>query len=181
MALIKYVDDEVYQEALGSPQVANLLRALFNSPDWAKAFSHLAGVQMSKLALPAADREVVLLQTGAIFNADYVWAQHEGISEVVGISERQRNAIKIGDYADEIFSVRQQTLLKFVRSIADRQDSLGACLAEAKAHFTDQELVEIIGLHGFAYTVSSITSVLQIEPDRMSGAALLRFAGQLAK
>lgn len=32
MTKISYVDDAIYQERLGSPQVANLLRVLFHSP-----------------------------------------------------------------------------------------------------------------------------------------------------
>lgn len=180
MALINYVDDDVYQKALGSPQVANLLRALFNSPDWAKSFVHLASAQMKDLALPPIDRELVILQTGHMFGAEYVVAQHEGISDIMGVSEPQRVAIKHGNYQNAAFSDRQRALLNFVRAVADRNHTGEAALRDAKKHFSDQELIEIVGVHGFAYTVSSITTTFRIDVDPVSGKDLLRFADQLA-
>ena len=179
MALVGYVEDKVYQEALGSPQVANLLRAIFNSPEWAKSFVALAAIQMSKLALSPAERELVILQTGALFGAEYVWAQHVGISEAIGISQEQRDAIRAENYAAPVFSQKQSALLRFVDDLAQRRYDAGV-LDELKAHFTDQELIEIVGLHGFAYTVASMTSAFRIEVDPVSGKDLLRFVEDVA-
>jgi alkylhydroperoxidase family enzyme len=180
LALISYVDDEVYQKSLGSPQVGNVLRALFLSPNWAKCFVHLASVQMNGIALPPIDRELVILHAGHFLGAEYVVAQHGAIAEIVGITKQQQNAIKNGNYQNGDFSKRQQALLNLVQAVANRNYADDAVLAEAKRHFSDQELIEIVGVHGVAYTVSSITSTFRIEVDLKSGEDLLRFASHVA-
>ncbi|MCB4858449.1 carboxymuconolactone decarboxylase family protein [Sphingobium sp. PNB] len=191
MALIGFVDDSVYVERLGSPQVANLLRVLFHSPDWAEAFIRLAGAQMNVLALPARDRELVILQTGYMLKAPYVVAQHEGISEVLGITEAQREALrgwgKPGNLfgggkpsADrcptDLFDDREAALLRLVTSLVQRTYPNDKALEDARAFFSEAELVEIVGVQGFAATVAGITLTFQVDVDPIAGDDLLRFA-----
>lgn len=181
MALISYVNDSIYQEALGSKQVANLLRVIFHSPVWAEAFVRLATVQMTKLRLEPSFRELVILQTSRMFQAEYVWAQHQGISQAVGISEEQRAALSRGDYASTAFSEKSKVLLQFVSGL----ESFTAMSAEnfvlVRKHFSEQELVEVIGIHGFAYTVAKLTSNLEVEVDPVSGSNMLDFVEKVAK
>jgi alkylhydroperoxidase family enzyme len=180
MPLISYVDDAVYQKRLGSPQVANLLRVLFHSPTWAEAFVRLAGAQMSHLNLPALDRELVILRTGHMLDASYVVAQHEGISQLLGVSDAQRSALQDRSFDEAAFSDRQRALLFFVDTLADHTVDNAAELANAKRYFTEPELVEIVGLQGFAATVAAMTRTFQIDVDPVSGQDLLRFSEKIA-
>jgi alkylhydroperoxidase family enzyme len=175
MALISYVDDSIYQEALGSQQVANLLRVLFHSPIWAEAFVRLATMQMTKLKLEPSLRELVILQTSRMFQSEYVWAQHQGISQAAGVSEEQRAALNRGEFASAIFSEKSKALLRFVAGIEGSASISAEDLGLARKCFSEQELVEVIGIHGFAYTVAKITTKFAVDVDPVRGADMLEF------
>ncbi|WP_343616404.1 carboxymuconolactone decarboxylase family protein [Novosphingobium sp.] len=176
MARISYVEDAVYQERLGSPQVANLLRVLFHSPQWAEAFVRLAGAQMSVLSLPARDRELVILQVGHMRRADYVVAQHEGIADILGIPAEQREALRTGDFANPAFSDRDKALIHLVAVLINTGAADATTLNAAKRFFSEAELVEIVGVQGFAATVAAITRSFEIDIDPVSAEDLLRFS-----
>ncbi|KAA0678478.1 carboxymuconolactone decarboxylase family protein [Neorhizobium sp. P12A] len=176
MASISYVSDSIYQSRLGSSQTANLLRVLFHSPDWAQVFVRLAGAQMSVLSLAARDRELVILQAGYMLDAAYVVAQHEGISEILGVSQAQRDALRENRFNDEVFTDREKALVRLVASLIDRSYPNDATLAEASRHFSEAELVEIVGVQGFAATVAAITRTFDVDIDPVSGEDLLRFS-----
>jgi alkylhydroperoxidase family enzyme len=180
MALVSYVDDSIYQEALGSKQVANLLRVIFHSPVWAEAFVRLATTQMTKLALEPSLRELVILQTSRMFQSEYVWAQHQGTSQAAGVSEEQRAALSRGDFASTTFSERDRALLRFISGIESSAAISAEDFALARKHFSEQELVEVIGIHGFAYTVAKLTSNFEVEVDPVSGADMLDFVEKVA-
>jgi alkylhydroperoxidase family enzyme len=178
MARISFVDDEVYQQILGSQQTANLLRIIFHSPKWAESFVRLAAVQMSSLSLDPICRELVILQSARMFGAAYVWAQHLGISAVVGVSDAQREALQHQRLESDVFTPRQQAVLRLTLSLPrealprDEFDSIRQCLSE-------QEVVECIALHGLAYTVSRLTNALEIEVDPIDGAKMMKFVDQV--
>lgn len=191
MALISFVDDSIYMERLGSPQAANLLRVLFHSPDWAEAFVKLAGAQMNVLALPARDRELVILQTGYMLKARYVVAQHEGIAQLLGITEAQRDALRDWEHpgnlsdggkppchpsVEGLFSDREAALLRLVATLVRQAYPNEAALEEAKRFFSEAELVEIVAVQGFASTVAGITLTFRVDVDPIAGDDLLRFS-----
>jgi alkylhydroperoxidase family enzyme len=176
VTLISYVDDSVYQERLGSPQVANLLRVLFHSPLWAEAFVRLVGVQMTALSLVPREREIIILLVGYILEADYVVAQHESISELLGVSEEQRRALRRRQFDSSLLSDRDKALARFVSALIDRSALHSDALACAKDFFTEAELVEVIGVQGVAATVAAITRVFDVDIDPVTGDDLLRFS-----
>lgn len=196
MALISFVDDSIYLDRLSSPQVANLLRVLFHSPDWAETFVRLASAQMNVLTLPARDRELVILQTGYMLKARYVVAQHEGISDILGISEAQREALRnlgrVGNLfggrdpskqriADDVFSAREAALVRLVATLVQRTYPNEAALEDAKRFFSEAELVEIVGVQGFAATVAGITLTFQVDVDPIAGDDLMRFSKDVGR
>jgi 4-carboxymuconolactone decarboxylase len=180
MALISYVDDSIYQEALRSQQVANLLRVLFHSPIWAEAFVRLATIQMTKLKLEPSLRELVILQTSRMLQSEYVWAQHQGISQAAGVSEEQRAALNCGEFASEIFSEKSKALLQFVSGLEGSASIPAEDFAHARKYFSEQELVEVISIHGFAYVVAKITSKFAVDVDPVRGTDMLEFVKKVA-
>lgn len=181
MALIPYVKDEVFQKVLGTQQTANLLRILFHSPIWAKQFVRLASVQMTELSLHPVLRELIILQTSRLFDSEYVWEQHRGISEAMGVSEDQRKALDLGHLASSAFSERERVLLEFISHIPTTRPLSSKQFAKLREFFSEQAIVEIIGVHGFAYTVSALTSILSVEVDPVSGPDMLSFVDEVGR
>jgi alkylhydroperoxidase family enzyme len=176
MTRISYVDDSIYQERLGSPQVANLLRILFHSPRWAEAFVRLVGVQMTALSLPPRDREIVILLVGYLLEAEYVVAQHESISNLLGVSAEQREALRARQFDSAVLSNRDQALARFVAALVDRNTALADVLVGASEFFSEPELVEVVGVEGIAATVAAVTRVFDVDIDPVTGEDLLRFS-----
>jgi alkylhydroperoxidase family enzyme len=179
MARIHYVNDEIYQQILGSEQVANILRVIFHAPVWAEEFVKLATVQMTQLKLAPALRELVILHSSRLYNAEYIWAQHQGISQAIGVSEEQRKALLHGNLLSEVFSERESALLQFISSVAKSQALSAEEFARTRQHFSEQELVEAIGVHGFAYTVAKLTSAFEVEVDPIDGSKMLAFIDEV--
>jgi len=181
MSYIRYVEDTLYQEALESKQTANLLRAIFHSPTWAKSFVHLATTQMTQLSLPAALRELVILHTAYLFQAEYIWAQHEGLSRTAGITEKQRDHLRRGDIDDDAFSEKERVLLHFITKLGEGEAFNENEIKSLLAYFSEQELIEIVGVHGFAYTVAKLTRTFNLEVDPIDVESLTDFINTVGR
>jgi alkylhydroperoxidase family enzyme len=175
VALLPFVADEVYQQRLGSPQVANLLRVLFHAPDWAEALMKLVMINLTGLELSALHREIVILETGRLVGGDYVWTQHVNVARRHGLSEEQLAALRLGEGVAHTFDASSSVLIAFVRALADGPRVSEAAFRQAREHFSDRQLVEIVGVHGTIYTVARITSAFDIEIDEIDGAEFRRY------
>lgn len=180
MALITFVGDGVVKKALGIDKVTNLLRIAFHSPIWAEEFVRLAAVQMTKLSLKPELRELVILYSSRIFQSGYVWAQHQDISQLAGISEEQRAALSQNDATSAVFSEKEQALLQFVSKIAESEPLSKEEFRPIRKHFSEQELVEVVALHGLAYTTARLASVFEVEIDPLNGSDLLDLVNKTA-
>jgi alkylhydroperoxidase family enzyme len=98
-------------------------RILANSSASFRPFILLLSSLMLDAALPAQDREAVVLHLAARRGVEYEWSEHVPIAAQAGISEAQRNALSGGtlDHLGE-FSDSQRLALK----VADEIMSDGA-------------------------------------------------------
>jgi alkylhydroperoxidase family enzyme len=167
MERIEYVEDRVYTDVLKTPQKANLLRAIFNAPIWAEAFVRMVGVQMTALALPDADRELVILRMARKHRAEYVRGMHEGLARKAGLTDAQISELQEPNYKPGTFSERQLSILALVDAAGEPAQSDGPLVLKTKKFLSDQEIVELFGVIGAAFTVSCITVSLDIPLDRL--------------
>jgi len=88
-------------------------RILANSSATFRPFILLLSSLLFDAALPAQEREIVILHLAARRGVTYEWEEHVPVSEDVGISEELRNALSDGtlDHVD-IFSERQRLALE---------------------------------------------------------------------
>jgi alkylhydroperoxidase family enzyme len=126
-------------------------------------------------------RELIILQTSRLFHAEYVWEQHREISEAIGVSEDQRKALDLGDLTSGVFSEKERVLLEFISQISTTLSLSSAQFAKLREFFSEQEIVEIIGVYGFAYTVAALASILCVEVDPVSGSDMLSFVDAIGR
>jgi alkylhydroperoxidase family enzyme len=176
MARIPYVDDATIEQALGVKSSINLIRLVFHSPQLGAAFARLGAAQLTGLALPVKLRELLILQVATSMKSEYEWDQHQAIAKAAGVTEEQIAAIQQGQIDVEVFAGKERALLRFAAGVAGADAVSNAAFEEARAHFSDQELVEIVALQGFYYTVAKITSVFEAESDPPAGTELLKMA-----
>lgn len=165
MARINFVDDSFYTEILGAPQTANLLRAIFNAPYWAEAFVRLGIVQMTRSALPRGDRELIFMRMAHKHRAPYIVDNHQSGALNSGLTAAQLQELQKPSYAPEMFSPRQLSILSLVDAAGLPAQADGARIEEARTHLGDEEMIEVFGVIGLAFTISCITVSLDIEPD----------------
>jgi alkylhydroperoxidase family enzyme len=140
----------------------------------------MAALQMTTLSLKAELRELVILYSSRIFRSGYVWAQHRDISQMAGVSEEQRAALSQGDATSAVFSEKEQALLQFVSKIAESEPMSKEEFRPIRKHFSEQELVEVVALHGLAYTMAKLTSAFEVEIDPLRGSDILELVTRAA-
>jgi alkylhydroperoxidase family enzyme len=63
------------------------------------------------------------------------------------------------------FNVKERKLLQFSSRIAASHTLSRDHFEEARKHFSNRELVEIVAVRGFYYTVAMLASVFELESD----------------
>jgi alkylhydroperoxidase family enzyme len=176
MARIPYVDDATIEKATGVKSTINLIRLAFHSPQMGAAFTRLGVAQLTSLALNTKLRELLILQVATFMKSEYEWAQHQAIARAAGVTDEQIAAIQQGQTESDLFAEEERALLRFVSKIAEPTPMPETAFNEAKQYFSNQELVEIVVLQGFYYSVAKLTSVFEAEIDPPAGTELLNMA-----
>ncbi|NMO55213.1 carboxymuconolactone decarboxylase family protein [Actinoplanes sp. TBRC 11911] len=71
-----------------------VLKELTHSPATAKPFIVLGTVMYTRLSLPPRLRELAILTVASACGSDYVFAQHEPMAEVNGVTAEERPEIR---------------------------------------------------------------------------------------
>jgi alkylhydroperoxidase family enzyme len=89
------------QAFFGTDTIFNIFRTLARAPEAFKRFNQWGGYVLSdRNALPARDRELVILRTGYLCASGYEWAQHEAIGKRLGLTSEEIARIKQGPDAE---------------------------------------------------------------------------------
>jgi alkylhydroperoxidase family enzyme len=165
MARIPYVDDAVIPQASGLKRNINLLRVVYQSPKVGEAFAHFVTAEFTELALSAELRELLILHTAWHTQSEYAWTPHQEIARSVGVTDAQLASIQQDQIQSFVFNVKERKLLQFLSRIAASHPLSRDHFEEARKHFSDRELVEIVAVRGFYYTVAMLASVFELESE----------------
>jgi len=124
------------------------------------------GGLLDKGSISLADRELVILRTCGLCNAEYEWGVHvAGFSAKAGFNEQQ-----ISDTASEysnlsLWRSEQQLLIKLADQLHGTNqvdDALWASLSEV---YQAEQLIELIMLAGLYHAVSFMVNACRIERE----------------
>ena len=169
-----YALPEDLRRAAESGALINVFRVLLHAPDIAEPVIRLGSAQFAAGSIGPADREMVILACGELFDAPYEGAQHEPISRAVGVTDEQRTAIAHRRWNAPCFTTAQQVLLTFVAHIAQKPTAPPSLSSELHAHFDDQQIVEIVVLVGYYFLIARLSTVLRIPVDAPGDDRVLR-------
>jgi 4-carboxymuconolactone decarboxylase len=156
--------DEQAQELLsgvsaaGAP-AANIFSTLVRHPGLFRRWLPFGGKLLGGGKLPARDRELLILRTGWLCDAEYEWAQHREISKSIGISTDEIARVKQGPDAPgwDPFDV---TLLKAADELHAQARITDDTWAALVAKYDEQQLIEVPMLvghyHMVAFTLNSL-------------------------
>jgi 4-carboxymuconolactone decarboxylase len=165
MTRIPYIDDAIIPQAFGLRGTINLLRIVYQSPKVGEAFAHFVAAESAGLALSPKLRELLILHTAWHTQSEYAWTPHQDIARSVGVTDAQLASIQQDQIQSFAFNVKERTLLQFLARIAASHTLSRDHFDEARKHFGDRELVEIVAVRGFYYTVAMLASVFELESD----------------
>lgn len=128
---------------------------------WAK---FTAGSLLDKDSpLSLRDRELVVDRTTARCGCEYEYGVHvRGFAEQAGIDDLQQKALVHGDSADPAWDARDGALIATVDALLDRKRLTDLEWSALRAHFSEEQALEIVQLVSFYHGVSLICGALDL-------------------
>ena len=142
----------------------NIFGTIAHHPKLLKRFMNFAGLFLNKGLLPAREREIVILRVGWNCQSVYEFGQHTVIGQRVGLSLSEIGALTRSSNEFN-WSERDAALIAM-------SDELCAddCVSEAtwnllKAHWKENELIELVMVAGTYRLVSGFLNTMGVELD----------------
>jgi alkylhydroperoxidase family enzyme len=123
---------------------------------------------------------LVILTVARVEGGTYEWVQHVPIAEAAGCRKDQIAALEAGRFDDAVFSAKERALLALAVDVIRNVKASEANVKSAQAHFSTQEIVEIILTCGFYMTMARLTETARVEVDAPAGSALMDELKRLA-
>jgi alkylhydroperoxidase family enzyme len=185
MPLIPYADTaalpEKAREAFEKlPRKLNIFRMWANAPACFVSGLRFGGNILSRQKLGADLRELVILTVARVEGGTYEWVQHVPIAENAGCRKEQIAALEAARFDAAVFDAREKACLALAVDVIRNVKASEANVKAAQAHFSPQEIVEIILTCGFYMTMARLTETARVEIDAPGGAAVVEELGRLA-
>ena len=132
----------------------------------------MAGGLLDRGSITLREREIVIDRTCARCGSEYEWGVHVAFfAERAGLTAEQVAATATGD--ESAFPARERLLLQLVDALHDEARVSDELWAALRAHWSEEQLIELVALTGFYHLISFATNALRI-PLEPYGARLLR-------
>ena len=156
--------DEQQRELLdgvsaSSAPAANIFSTLVRHPGLYRKWLPFGGKLLGGGKLPPRDRELLILRTGWLCNAEYEWAQHREISKSIGISDEEIARVRSGPDAPG-WDPFDATLMKAADELHADARIADDTWAKLAARYDEKQLIEVPMLvghyHMVAFTLNSL-------------------------
>lgn len=144
----------------------NLFRTMARNPRVLQRM--FAGNLLDKGSVPLRDRELVILRTCARCDSEYEWGVYVAMfAQRAELSEQQVAATRTTDPDGAGLSARDALLFRLVDELHNDANISDAAWDGLTAHFSVEQLLELIALTGYYHTISFMTNAIRIdlEPD----------------
>lgn len=140
-----------------------LFNTLSHSVTTIRPLLGLAHALYTSLRLPVRSRELAILTLADLVLSEFVWKQHIPISTDAGISEDVRQLIRDRDYRNQELTAVDSVVLRFTAEVVSRPRVQDGLFEEARKHLTEREIVELLHVIGYYWTLSRMSTVLDVE------------------
>lgn len=125
-----------------------------------------SGNLLDRGSIERREREIVILRTTARCGAAYEWGVHVAFfAAKVGLTDEQVRATACGATDDPAWSPRDRLLLRLVDELRDTATVSDALWRELAATWSPEQLVELVVLTGFYYTISFALNAFAVEQE----------------
>ncbi|MHA6765008.1 carboxymuconolactone decarboxylase family protein [Streptacidiphilus sp. PAMC 29251] len=171
MARLQAPDPETVPEDVAAFVAAfppdTLFTMLTHSPTTVQPFLSLAQALYTSLQLPVRTRELAILALAEAVECEFVLAQHLPLSERAGVDEELRRIIHDRDYANPALSAHDRAVVQFAAEVAGQPRVSDPVFAAAREFLSAREIVELLHLCGYYWTLSRLCTVLDVDLSRM--------------
>jgi len=177
MPLIPYAEpaempEEARQTFDALTRKLNIFRMMSNASTCFGPALGLGTAILTRQKLDKALRELIILEVARLEGGIYEWVQHVPIGERAGCTRAQIAALEALRFDDPAFDARAKAMLRLVREVVRDVKASDVAVKEANAHFSPQEIVEIILTAGFYMTMARLTETTRVDVDPPPGVAV---------
>ncbi len=140
-------------EVPGLPPL-NIFRTLSRNEPLARGFLSLGGHLLRGEALPAREREIVILRVGWRCQSEYEFGQHTSIGQAAGLTPSEISAL--ADVGSPSWSSEDAVLIAMVDELCDEEVVSDATWVELAARWSEEQLLELLVLAGYYRLVSGM-------------------------
>ncbi|MAP95368.1 MAG: hypothetical protein CMK07_10495 [Ponticaulis sp.] len=138
--------------------LANIYAVLANHPVLFGPRYDFGSYIKSETSLSPRIRELLILRTAVLMNADYEWAHHVPIAKDAGLTDEEIAAVLVGPTAD-IWSTDERFILQAADDLRREAFITDAVWAGLKASHSDKQLVELIyTVGGYSMTALALNA-----------------------
>ncbi len=153
-----------WQEETGDFRGRSILGFLANYPALAKAFLTLNKHVAADTLLNSREKELVILRTTWLRKADNEFAQHIILGKRFGLTNEEIEAVIYGSQQDH-WSALDKALLQAVDDLVANDRVSRETMLALKAHYNDQEIMDVIFLVGSYSLLGSAVNSFDIPLD----------------
>lgn len=142
----------------------NLIRTLSHHRPLMEAWGPFGGYILRGSTLPDRDREIVILRTAWLNEAEYEWGHHARAARAAGMTDEEIRNVAVGENAGPWTSF-ERYLLRAATELHRRSAISERTWAFLKARYSDQQMIDLIFTVGQYRMVSMALRSIRVEPD----------------
>ena len=144
----------------------NIHSLMANHPRLLNAWWDLRNYSVNGGDLEQRHCELVILRVAVNVDSWYEWASHVERGLACGLTRAEIERVKVGPDADG-WTPQESALLTAIDNLAKTQAIAEATLQELNEHFTQQQVMDMILLHGMYNTIACMIKTwdLDLDPD----------------
>jgi alkylhydroperoxidase family enzyme len=142
----------------------NIFSTLAHHPKLLKRWAAFGGTLLFGGRLPARDRELLILRTAWLCDAEYEWGQHVSLALSAGVTEAEIEQIHTQGASGE-WSETDRALLTGVDELHKAAHITDETWARLDSAYDYQQLIEICMLIGQYHMVAFTLNSLGVEPE----------------
>jgi 4-carboxymuconolactone decarboxylase len=141
--------------------------ALMHVPALADRVAALEDYFRFNAALPAVDRELVIMATAREMGARYPWARHEARGREVGTRTEAIEAVRLNGTLEQL-TARERLLVQLVRTLLRTRALPDDLYTRALAELGRQQLIETVALAGHYSLIGLTVNAFDVAPPENS-------------
>ncbi len=151
--------------------VLNVFKVMAHTPELMKAWWGMMTVLLTRLELPARDRELAILRLFQIKGGAYGFAHHVRIGRQVGITDKQIAGLSLHQESP-LFDEHDRLVLRYVDAVTRLDADAPAIAEQVKRSIGERQLVELTFCIANWNLMAHVLEPLQIEMEDATRAFL---------